>query len=74
MSAALRCYTVPQLLAALQMSRTTFKRLLHEGKLPFLEELKPRAGRPRYRADLVDKYLAGEWARPSLAFGGRRAR
>jgi len=73
MMAAPRCYTVPELLAALKMSRTTFRRLWHAGQLPFLEELKPRAGRPRFRADLVDKYLAGEWHRPTFAFG-RRAR
>lgn len=68
-----RCYTVPELLAKLQMPKTTFKVLLRAGKLPFLEELRPRLGRrARYRADLVDKYLRGDWNRPELSFGRRR--
>lgn len=57
-----RCYTVPQLLAMLQMPRTTFFTLKRTGRLPFLEELRPRLGRSaRYRAELVDRYLAGQW-------------
>lgn len=70
-----RCYTVPELLAKLQMAHTTFKNLHRAGKLPFLEELRPRLGKhARFRADLVDKYLRGEWNRPALSsFGRRRA-
>lgn len=69
-----RCYTVPELLAKLQMAKTTFKTLHRAGKLPFLEELRPRLGKhARYRADLVEKYLRGEWARPVSSFGRRRA-
>ncbi len=70
-----RCYTVPELLAKLQMANTTFKTLRRAGKLPFLEELRPRLGKhARFRADLVDKYLRGEWNRPALSsFGRRRA-
>lgn len=62
-----RCYTIAQLLGVnlLNMPRRTFYDLLAQGKLPFLEELKPRLGRsPRYRADLVDRYLAGQWTGP----------
>jgi hypothetical protein len=63
-----RCYTVAQLLDLLTMPRSTFHRLKHQHKLPFLEELKPRLGKHcRYRADLVDRYLAGEWGQRSLA-------
>lgn len=70
-----RCYFIPQVLDLLQLTPTTFKRLRSEGKLPFLEEMRPRLGRRvRYRAEPVDRYLAGEWGRPSLVFGGRRAR
>ena len=69
-----RCYTVPDLLEKLQMPLATFKGLKKAGKLPFLEELRPRLGRrARYRADLVDRYLRGEWTRPAFSFGRRRA-
>jgi len=60
-----RCYTVPELLTALQLSRSRFYVLLAQGQLPFLEELQPRiGGRRRYRAELVDRYLAGQWGQP----------
>lgn len=62
-----RCYTVAQLLAVdmLNMPRRTFYDLKAQGKLPFLEELKPRLGHNiRYRADLIDRYLAGQWGAP----------
>ena len=65
------CYTVAQVRAALQLSRNRFYVLKAAGKLPFLEELQPRLGHPRYRADLVDRYLAGEWGR-SRAFASHR--
>lgn len=66
-----RCYTIPDILHKLQLPLTTFKRLKAEGQLPFLEELRPRLGRRvRYRADLVDRYLAGQWG--ATAFGRRR--
>ena len=68
-----KCYTVPQLLEALQLSRPSFYDLKAQGKLPFLEELQPRiGGRARYRADLVDRYLAGDWGRSKL-FATRRS-
>lgn len=60
-----RCYTVAQLLDMLTLSRSTFFELKRRGDLPFLDELKPRLGRSaRYRADLVDRYLAGQWGGP----------
>jgi hypothetical protein len=72
MTPDVRCYTVPEVLAKLQMPKTTFNSLRRAGKLPFLEELRPRLGRRvRYRADLIDRYLRGEWQ--PLAFGRRRA-
>jgi hypothetical protein len=44
------------------MTKRTFRRLRAAGEMPFLEELQPRLGRSvRYRADLVDRYLAGQW-------------
>ena len=55
MIAEARCYTVGDVLGLLHMARTTFERHRRAGKLPFLEELLPRVGRPRYRADLVDR-------------------
>ena len=57
-----RCYTIADICAALDISRRTFYDRLKAGKLPFLEELKPRmtAG-PRYRADLVDRWLVNEF-------------
>lgn len=67
-----RCYTVPQLLERMQIPRSTFFTLKRAGKLPFLEELKPRVGRrARYRADLIDRYLDGEWGR-SRSFASHR--
>ncbi len=60
-----RCYTVAQLLELLTLPRRTFFTLKKAGQLPFLEELTPRIGRrARYRADLVDRWLAGQWGRP----------
>lgn len=62
-----RCYTIAEVLGHLHMTARTFQRLRAEGKLPFLEEIRPRLGRViRYRADLIDRYLAGEWGRPSM--------
>jgi len=61
-----RCYTVTQLLGPdlLNLPRATFYALKAAGQLPMLEELRPRIGRrARFRADLVDRYLAGEWGR-----------
>jgi len=69
-----RCYTVPELLKALQMSARTFRELRAAGQLPFLEELRPRLGRRlRFRADLVDRYLAGAWGQSHYLSTHRRA-
>jgi hypothetical protein len=69
-----RCYTVPDVLAKLQMTQRTFTTLKRRGALPFLEELQPRLGRKvRYRADLIDRYLAGQWGQSRL-FGTVRKR
>lgn len=60
-----RCYTVQQLLDLLAMPRRTFFTLKAQHRLPFLEELRPRIGRRmRYRADLVDRWLANQWRQP----------
>jgi hypothetical protein len=62
-----RCYTQEQICDLLQMPLTTFRTLRRTGRLPFLEELQPRLGKHhRYRADLVDRYLAGQWGQPRL--------
>ena len=61
-----RCYLIPELLERLQISRSEFERKRGTGQMPYIEELLPRIGRrPRYRADLVDAFLAGE-RRPLL--------
>jgi hypothetical protein len=70
-----RCYTVAQLLGVelLNMPRRTFFTLKKAGKLPFLEELKPRIGRRlRYRAEPVDRWLAGQWGQPRSFASHRR--
>ncbi len=57
-----RAYTIHQVCEALALNRRTFFHLRRRGQLPMLEELRPRLGRTvRYRADLVDRYLSGEW-------------
>jgi predicted DNA-binding transcriptional regulator AlpA len=56
-----RCYTVPQLLKDLEISRSQFYHLLRSGHLPFLEELLPRIGQRRYRADPIDRYFENRW-------------
>ena len=69
-----RCYLVTDLLPMLKIKRSQFHELLRQGKLPFLEELQPRVGgRARYRADLVDRYFAGQWGRPRSFASGRKA-
>jgi len=70
-----RCYTTRDVLRKLQMAKSTFTKLHRQGRLPFLEELRPRLGRQaRYRADLIDRYLAGQWGQPrTFAMGRRKA-
>jgi predicted DNA-binding transcriptional regulator AlpA len=60
-----RVYTVAQLLDLLALSRSTFFDLKRRGRLPMVEELRPRLGRsPRYRAEPVERWLAGQWGGP----------
>ena len=67
-----RAYTVADICALLQISRAAFYQFKASGQLPFVEELRPRIGRcVRFRADLIDRYLANEW-RPSLNVVGRK--
>lgn len=65
-----RCYTLAQVRAILQLSRSHFDRLHKAGQLPMLEELRPRMGTARrYRADLVDRWVANQFS--TLAFRRR---
>lgn len=67
------CLTIAQVCARISMPRRTFTRLRDAGQLPFLEEVQPRLGmRPRYRADLVEQYVAGTFNRSPLAIVRRR--
>lgn len=60
-------YTVSDLVRLLALPRSTFFELWRRGDLPFLEELQPRLGRTaRFRAEPVDRYLAGQWGRRVL--------
>lgn len=60
-----RCYSIAQILDKINLPSRTFYTLRKQGRLPWLQEILPRAGRrPRYRADLVDRYIAGEWNGP----------
>lgn len=62
---AKRAYTIAQFCEAAEIPRRSFFHLRRTGQLPFLEELKPRIGRVvRYRADLIDRYLDGQWSAP----------
>ena len=57
-----RCYTAADVRQLLNMPKSTFNDFRRRGRLPFLEEIKPRIGRTaRYRADLVDDYLSNRW-------------
>jgi len=70
-----RLYTTPEVRTLLKLTPRTFRRLKHEGKLPFLEPLRPRLGRSeRYLAAPLDLYLRGQWGKPQLVFGRRSAR
>ena len=73
MTPAARCYTTDEILALLKLSRRTFFKLKAAGQLPMLDELRPRLGRrPRYRAALVDRWLAGEWEQSRYFAAHRR--
>jgi len=70
-----RCYTLPQVCDRLQVPARTFRELWKTGRYPFLEEVLPRFGkRIRFRADLIDRYVSGQWrstAAPLHVAGGR---
>jgi hypothetical protein len=69
-----RAYTIAQVCEILTLPRRTFFKLRGAGKLPMLEELRPRLGRVvRYRADLVDRYADGQWGQPRSFASHRRA-
>jgi hypothetical protein len=69
-----RAYTIAQICEALELPRSSFFNLRQTGQLPFLEELKPRLGRVvRYRADLIDRYLDGQFGQPRSFASHRRA-
>jgi hypothetical protein len=68
-----RCYLLPQVLDKLQMPRATFFTLKRAGKLPCAQEIEPRLGRcARYRADLIDRWVAGQWGQPRSFASHRR--
>lgn len=55
-----RCYSAAQIISFLGISQRSFFEMKRRGQLPFVEELQPRLGRTvRYRADLIERYLAG---------------
>lgn len=55
-------YTITQVCQRTSLARSTFYRLRDAGELPFLEEVRPRIGkRARYRADLIEQWVAGNW-------------
>lgn len=57
-----RCYTLAQVLEKLHLSRSALYEAKRRGRLPFLQEIVPRVGvKRRFRADLIDLYLAGQW-------------
>ena len=67
-----RCYTIKEACAALGVPRRSFFHLRRTGQLPMCEELKPRIGRVvRYRADLIERYLSGQWGQ-SRSFSSHR--
>lgn len=58
-----RAYTTREAIDKLRISRRTFFWLKSRGELP-LEELLPRLGRvARYRAEPIDRWLAGRGMR-----------
>lgn len=61
------CYSAAQIIALLNISPRSFFEWKRRGELPFVEELRPRLGRSvRYRADLIERYLRGEWSGSSF--------
>jgi hypothetical protein len=57
------------------MSASSFERLLKAGELPMVEELQPRIGHERrFRADLIDRYVAGTFGTVRQYLGSHRRR
>lgn len=56
-------YTIAQVISRVPMSRRTFYRLLALGELTFLEELPRLGGLRRFRADLVEEWVANDFNR-----------
>jgi hypothetical protein len=70
-----RAYTRRQVIALLQLEWRTFERLHAAGALPYVEELQPSPpNNKRYRADLLDRYLSGEWGTSRLLSAHKRGR
>ncbi len=68
-----RAYTRKDVCERLNIPRRSFYHHLRNGQLPMVEELKPRIGRiVRYRADLVDRWVAGQWDQPRSFASHRR--
>lgn len=68
-----RTYTIKQACEALSLPRRTFYDLRKAGKLPMLDELRPRLGRVvRFRAEPIDRYLAGLFGQPRSFMSHRR--
>ncbi|HLX21666.1 MAG TPA: helix-turn-helix domain-containing protein [Gaiellaceae bacterium] len=69
-----RCYLLEEALRVLQMPRRTFYKLKKKGLLPCVVECTPRLGRrPRFRADLIDRYVAGQFGQPRAFSSHRRS-
>ncbi len=69
-----RAYTTLEVCAILGIPRRSFFHLRKAGQLPMCQELTPRIGRiARYRADLVDRYAAGQWGQPRSFASHRRS-
>jgi excisionase family DNA binding protein len=65
-----RCYTIHEVCEKLHLAPSSFYELRKKGRLPFIEELRPRIGRmARFRADLVDRYLENR----TIAFPGKKS-
>lgn len=69
-----RALTITDVCAALNIPKRSFFHLRRAGQLPMCQELKPRIGRVvRYRADVIDRWLAGEWGQPRSFSSHRRS-
>jgi len=68
-----RCYTRRQVIALLQLERRTFERLRKAGALPYVVELQPVIpNNKRYRADVLDRYLSGDYGTSQLLSAHKR--